>query len=110
MGYFQGKRNYQMRGVLTRAADAALLAHDPVKAAAYAQAAAAIATSDSLSEARSAYVGEARLLEGRALLSQGDTGSARAVLARGVGALRAGAGHEHPLVRAGEGLLVSLRH
>jgi hypothetical protein len=110
MGYFQGKREYQMRGVLARAAEAALLAHDPVKAAAYARAAADIATSDSLSETRSAYVGAARLLEGRALVSQGDTASAIAVLARGVSALRAGAGPEHPLVRAGEGLLASLRH
>jgi eukaryotic-like serine/threonine-protein kinase len=109
MGYFQGKREYHMRWVLTGAADAALLAHDPVKAAAYARAAADIATSDSLSETRSAYVGEARLLEGRALLAEGDTASARAVLARGVSALRAGAGEEHPLVRAGEGLLASLR-
>jgi serine/threonine-protein kinase len=110
MGYFQGKRDYQMRWVLARAAEAALLARDPVKAATYARAAADIATSDSLSATRSAYVGEARLLEGRALLSQGDTASARAALARGVNALRAGAGSDHPLVRAGEGLLASLRH
>ena len=109
MGYLQGKREFHMRRVLTRAADAALLAHDPVKAAAYARAAAEMATSDSLSETRSAYVGEARLLEGKALLAQGDTASARVVLARGVSALRAGAGPEHPLVRAGEGLLASLR-
>jgi eukaryotic-like serine/threonine-protein kinase len=110
MGYFQGKQDFHMRWVLTRAADAALLAHDPLKAAAYARAAADIATSDSLSETRSAYVGEARLLEGRALLAEGDTASARAVLARGVSALRAGAGPAHPLVRAGEGLLASLEH
>jgi tetratricopeptide (TPR) repeat protein len=109
MGYFQGKRDYHMRWILARAAEAALQAHDPAKAAAYARAAAEIATSDSLSETRSAYVGEARLLEGRALLARGDTASASAVLVRGVNALRTGAGPDHPLVRVGEGLLASLR-
>ncbi|MGN6392060.1 MAG: protein kinase domain-containing protein [Gemmatimonadales bacterium] len=109
MGYFQGKRDFQMRYVLPWAADAALLAHDPVKAAGYARAAAEYATSDSLSETRSAFVGEARLLEGRALLARGDTAAARVVLARGVNALRAGAGPDHPLARTGERLLASLR-
>jgi hypothetical protein len=58
---------------------------------------------------RSAHVGEARLAEGRALLAQGDTLSARTTLERALRALRAGAGPAHPLARETESLLSTLR-
>ena len=109
LGYFEGKRTYQMRSVLIRAAEAALDAGAPGEALAYAQAAHEIASSDSLTETRSAYVGEARLVEGRGLLASGDTAGARAVLMRALVALRSGAGESHPRTREAEGLLTQLR-
>jgi eukaryotic-like serine/threonine-protein kinase len=105
MGYFEGKRDYGMRAVLIRAAEAELDGGAPARALEYARAAAGIATSDPLSETRSAYVGEARLLEGRALLARGDSAGARAALTRAVTALRSGAGAEHPRSREAEGSL-----
>jgi eukaryotic-like serine/threonine-protein kinase len=108
MGYFDGGRTYQMRSVLIGAAKAARDAGNPAEAVEYARAAADIASSDALSETRSAYVGEARLIEGTALLAGGDTAAARAVITRAVGALRAGAGAEHPRAREAERLLASV--
>jgi tetratricopeptide (TPR) repeat protein len=108
MGYADGKRTYQMRGVLIHAAEAALDARDPGAALEYARAAHGIAVSDSLSETRSAYVGEARLLEGRALLAAADTAGARRALSRAVTALRAGVGAGHPRAREAETLVAAL--
>jgi hypothetical protein len=105
MGYETGKRTYQMRGVLVAAAENALDARQPAKALEYARAAHEIAHSDSLSETRSAYVGEARVLEGRALLASGDTAAARSALAAAVTALRAGVGPTHARTRDAEALL-----
>jgi hypothetical protein len=51
---------------------------------------------DSLTEIRSAYVGTARLVEGRALLARGDTVEGQKAIARALTALRTGAGSEHP--------------
>jgi predicted negative regulator of RcsB-dependent stress response len=69
----------------------------------------AIAAVDSLSETRSAYVGEARVIEGRALLAQGDTAGAREALTRAVSGLKTGAGAEHPRTREAERLLAAIR-
>ncbi len=71
----------------------------PDSALAFARAALRMVTLDSLTETRSAWVGEARLAEGRALLATGDTAAARASLARAVTAVTAGAGADHPLAR-----------
>ena len=68
-----------------------------------------IATLDSLSDSRSALVGEARLAEGRALLASDDTTAARATLARAVAALTTGAGPSHPTAREAEALLAKIR-
>jgi len=87
----------------------ALAGGSPVKAIEYARAAADIATSDSLSESRSAYVGEARLLEGKALLARGDTTAAQATLARSVAALQYGLGAADARSREAEATLASLR-
>jgi hypothetical protein len=98
-----------MRAMLIEAARTALDARDPVKARDYARAAHGIARSDSLSEQRSAYVGEARLLEGRALLASGDTASGRTMLERAATALRAGVGADHPRTREAEAVLAQTR-
>ena len=110
MGYGKGKRTYQMRAVLVAAAGAALEAHDPRIARGYARDARDIAFSDSLSETRSAYVGEARLLEGGALAALGDPAGARTALDRAVTALRFGVGPEHPLSRQATAALAALPH
>jgi hypothetical protein len=68
-----------------------------------------IAALDSLADTRSAYVGEARLVEARVQLAKGDTAGARAALALALPGLRAGAGDEHPRTRQAERLLASLR-
>ncbi len=95
-GYFDGERRYKMRRILVRASAAALDAGEPTDALGYARAAHDIAVSDSLSEVRSAWVGEARLLEARALLALGDTTGARDTVERALVALRSGAGEDHP--------------
>jgi serine/threonine-protein kinase len=107
-GYDSGKRTYFMRAMLIEAAKTALDAGDPIKARDYARAAHGIALSDSLSEQRSGYVGEARLLEGRALLASGDTASGRTMLDRAATALRAGVGADHPRTREAEAVLARL--
>jgi len=87
------------------ASAAALGAHRVDSALALAREARALAMLDSLAEARSAYVGEARLAEGRALLAGADTAGARSSLERGLIALRSGGGPEHPFTRQTEILL-----
>lgn len=108
MGYDRGERTYPMRAVLIHGAEAALDANVPAEALEYARAAHGIAASDPLTETRSAYVGEADLLEGRALLADGDVSGARAALSRARTALIAGAGDSHPRVRETEAVLARL--
>jgi len=107
-GYDRGERTYQMQAALIHAAEAALEAHAAQEALEYARAAHGIAAADPLTETRSAYVGEADLLEGRALLASGDTAGARTALARARAALIAGAGEDHPRAREADALLARL--
>ena len=103
-GYFAGRRRQVMRPGLILAAEMS----PPDSALGYAHAALALATRDSLGATRSAYVGEARLAEARALLAAGDTVNARSSLTRAVTALTAGAGAGHPLTREARDLLAKL--
>jgi tetratricopeptide (TPR) repeat protein len=107
-GYRDGVSKSVFREALILASQAALAADEPDSALRLARDARAIATLDSISDRRSAYVGEARVAEGRALLAQGDTLAAHATLARALTALRAGGGVAHPLARETESLLASL--
>jgi eukaryotic-like serine/threonine-protein kinase len=109
-GYPEGKLKNVFRASLLLAAEAALGAQRPDSALRFARDARKIATVDSIADTRSARVGEARLLEGRALLAKGDTVAARATLARALEALRAGAGAAHPLARQTDSLLSALLH
>ena len=68
----------------------------------------AIAAYDSLTLVRSARVGEARLLEGRALLELGDTVGARRAVSEALRAVQAGAGVHHPRAREATALAQSL--
>lgn len=108
-GYFDGKRRLVFRSALILAAESALAMHDAGEALGYARAARTIATLDSLTETRSAYIGEARLVEARALLALGDSSSARTNAERAVNALRSGAGPAHPRTREAEQLVALLR-
>jgi uncharacterized protein YjdB len=86
------------------AAECALALGQPDEALALAREVRAIVTIDSLTEIRSAYVGAARLVEGRALLARGDTVEGQTAIARALTALRTGAGPEHPTAMAAEAL------
>jgi eukaryotic-like serine/threonine-protein kinase len=108
-GYVDGERRSVFREALILASQAALGAEKADSALRFARDARAIATLDSITDMRSAQVGEARLAEGRALLAQGDTLSARTTLEQALRALRAGAGPAHPLARETESLLSTLR-
>jgi eukaryotic-like serine/threonine-protein kinase len=108
-GYSERSRKQVFREALMLASEAARGAQHPDSALRLARDARAIATLDSITDTRSARVGEARLDEGRALLAQGDTTAARATLVRALGALRAGAGAAHPLARETDSLLSTLR-
>ena len=108
-GYFAGVRKPIFRAALILAAETALATHRAADALAFARDARSIAARDSLAETHSAYVGEARLMEARALLAGGDTVGARVTLDRAVVALRNGAGSEHPRTREAEAMQASLR-
>jgi tetratricopeptide (TPR) repeat protein len=109
-GFFQGKWRARLRPVAIQAAETALSLGRPETALDLARQAREIATLDSLTEIRSARVGEARLIEGRALLAIGDTGAGRLALGRAVVALRFGAGDDHERSRqAAEWLAIAQR-
>jgi len=95
-GYFDGKRRRVYHAALVLAAEAALGAHQPAAALRYARDARDVSALDSATASRSAFVGEAQLVEARALLETGDTTAARGVLDSAVAALRAAAGDSHP--------------
>jgi serine/threonine-protein kinase len=95
-GYDEGKRPYLARAELVFASEAALLVGNSAKAIEYARAARGIADVDSLTDTRSAYVGEASLLEARGLLAAGDTAGARDRAAQALTALTNGAGADDP--------------
>jgi len=67
-----------------------------------------IAAVDSLTELRSARVGEADLVEGRAMLASGDTAAARKTLREALVALEYGAGPDFARTREAKTLLQSL--
>jgi hypothetical protein len=104
-GYYEGKRKKQLRAVVLLAGETALAAGMPDTALRYAREAAAIAALDSLTETRSARLGEARLVEAWGMLALGDTVGAREVVARALTALRFGAGADHPRTRQAAGLI-----
>ena len=97
VGYFDGKRRGIFYSSLIFAGELALAGGQTADALRYAADARALATRDSLTETRSAFVGEARLVEARALFARGDTAAARTAIARAVTALKTGAGEQHPL-------------
>jgi tetratricopeptide (TPR) repeat protein len=107
-GYADQPRKSVFREALILASEAALASQQPDSALRYARGALAIADIDSLADTQSAYVGEARLAEGRAELARGDTTAARTTLERASVALRAGAGPAHPLTKETSDLLAAL--
>jgi tetratricopeptide (TPR) repeat protein len=95
-GFFAGKRREGMRPVLLEASEAALLTGRADSALTLAIAAEEVAAVDSLARSQSAFVGEARLRQAKALAALGRRTDARGRAAEAVAALRAGAGEEHP--------------
>jgi len=91
-GYFDGKRRRVYHAALVLAAEAALGTHQPAAALRYARDARDVSALDSATVPSDAFVGEAQLVEARALLATGDTASARLALDSAVAELHAGAG------------------
>jgi len=107
-GYFEGKLQRRLRPVALLAARSALALRQNDEALDLARRVGTEATVDSLSERESAHVGEARLIEARALLAEGDSSGARATIGRALRALRVGAGPEHPLTSEAQALAAAL--
>ncbi|MEO9224899.1 MAG: hypothetical protein ABI328_00810, partial [Gemmatimonadaceae bacterium] len=108
-GQGAGVHRKTFHSALVLATETALALGEPAEALGYAHDARVQATLDSVTESRSAFVGEAMLLEARALLAGGDSARARTEVARSVIALRNGAGAAHPRTREAERLAVALR-
>jgi hypothetical protein len=108
-GYFKGNMgNPSTRLDLVWDAEAAIALGNADRALRLAGDARTMAMVDSLTDTESAYVGEARLLEARALLVRGDSAGARTTLERALPALRTGFGAGHPETRQAEQLLAGL--
>jgi serine/threonine-protein kinase len=107
-GYFEGERQQRLRPVVLLAGECALALGDPQESLKLARQALAIATIDSLSLHRSAAVGEALLLEARALQATGDRGGAREAARRALIALRSGAGAGHSRTREAQAVVAAL--
>jgi serine/threonine-protein kinase len=101
-GYFEGKRLKRLRPIALLVARTALSLGWPDTALVYARGARRIASLDPLTETSSARVGEAWLVEGRALLATGDSLAARDALRRALAGLRAGAGEADERTRETE--------
>jgi tetratricopeptide (TPR) repeat protein len=108
-GFFNGKRTRgTLHSTLMIAAGTALALHHTDSALVYIQDARAAATRDSLTQTRSARVGETWLLEAKADLQRGDRTAASAAASRAVTALRSGAGETNPRTREAEALMRQL--
>ena len=107
-GYFEGKRKGRLRQVVIMAGETALQLGSADSAITFARQAHDIAAVDSLTELRSARVGEANLLGGRALLATGDTAGARIALRNARVALQHGAGEDFPRTQQAETVLQAL--
>ena len=107
-GYDQGKRQRTFHSALITAAEAALAAHDDTAALRFARDARTVTMLDSLTNSRSAFVGEARLVEARAMLANGDTAGGRATVDVALPALRVGAGPAHERTLEAEHLAAAL--
>jgi serine/threonine protein kinase len=99
----------RLRPIVLAAGRSALALGDVPQALDLAREARAMATPDSLAETRSAFVGEARLVEAQALLASGDSLGARSRIERALAALLAGAGPLHPRTREAAALLEEVR-
>jgi tetratricopeptide (TPR) repeat protein len=107
-GFEAGRNREALRPVLVLLAGVDLQLGRVDEALSLARQAAGIARLDSLSETRSSAVGEARLVEARALLARGDTAAGLKALERARGALRFGAGAQHPRTLEAETLATLL--
>ncbi len=107
-GYDTGERYEAMHTTVLLAAEAALGVGKPDEALRFVRAARLLGRVDSLTERRSALVGEELLLESRAELARGDTAESIRVLERAMAALRFGLRPGHPRTVEAEHLLVQL--
>ncbi len=107
-GFFEGRKRTRLWPVALLASECALAVGETEEALELARAVRAVADVDSLTGARSATVGSARLLEGRALLARGDSSEAHTALERARVALRRGGGGEYSGTREADALAAAL--
>jgi len=107
-GYFEGMERLRLRPVVLGLAECDLALGRVDEALRLAREAYAIAAIDTLADRRSALVGEARLVEGRALLAAGDTTAARIRAGQAVAAMRFGGGPDFPGLHEAEALATRL--
>jgi serine/threonine-protein kinase len=104
-GYFDGKLQRRLAPVALQLAALDLGLNNPKEALTLARGVIEDVSVDSLTLTRSARVGDARLIEGEALLALGDSAEGRTAIAAAAVALRYGAGPDHPRTRHAERLL-----
>ena len=107
-GYHEGKWRRRLSHVALLAAECALALGRPEEALQLARDARKEVTPDSLAEERSAFVGAARLIEGRAQIALGKTAEGRVLVQQAHTALSNGAGPEHPRTREARAVLENL--
>ena len=94
-GFFAGNRRRVFRTALMGSAESALATGDAAQALTLVREARQVANDDPTGVDTNAYVGDAWLVEARALLVARDTTAARAAVRRAVSSLTAGAGAGH---------------
>jgi tetratricopeptide (TPR) repeat protein len=107
-GYYEGKQRTLLEPAVFALARCHLALGEPAEALKLAREARVAASVDSVAELRSARVGEARLIEARALLAGGDSTGGRASIERAVVPLATGAGVKHPITREAQALAAAL--
>ncbi len=107
-GYFEGREGKLLRPVALMTAETAVPLGLTDEALGLVRGVLRVVAVDSIAERESARVGEARLIEGKALLAKGDTSGARAAVAKALVALRHGAGDAHPRTRQAAALFQGL--
>ena len=93
---YPARKSEGNRPVLVEASQAALAVGQADTALSFAKAAEAVAAVDSLASSQSAFVGEARLRQAKALAALGRTAEAKALIGEALVGLVYGAGEDHP--------------
>ncbi|MEP7325082.1 MAG: serine/threonine-protein kinase [Gemmatimonadota bacterium] len=107
-GYFEGKQQHRMALVALQLAEIRLALGRPVEALDLVHKTMENVVTDSLSLSESAKAGQARLIEGGALLALGDTAKGRTAIGQALTALLQGGGPDFPETLRAQQLMADL--